>query len=57
MTATQYGVLAANTPAAPTESTADQAVFDPYLSTIAGLTEGVTVVDSLDALLRQADFL
>lgn len=120
-TATQYGVLAANTPDAPTESTAEQAVglllavakvivksdrmlrantpttladlrgvevrdrvlgvvgygrigrrvteicalglkmpvviFDPYLSTIPNLPEGITVVDSLDALLPQVDFL
>jgi D-3-phosphoglycerate dehydrogenase len=120
-TATQYGVLAANTPDAPTESTAEQAVglllavakvivksdrmlranapttlaelrgvevrdrvlgvvgygrigrrvteicalglkmpvviFDPYLSTIPSLPEGITMVDSLDALLPQVDFL
>ena len=120
-TATQYGVLAANTPDAPTESTAEQAVglllavakaivksdmvlrantpwtladlrgtevrdrvlgvvgygrigrrvteicalglkmptivFDPYLNAVAGLPEQVTIVDSLDALLPQVDFL
>lgn len=120
-TATRYGVLAANTPDAPTESTAEQAVglllavaklivksdmllrsntpatladlrgvevlgrvlgvvgygrigrrvteicalglkmpvvvFDPFLSASAELPEGVSVVDSLDALLPVADFL
>ncbi|HSH81668.1 MAG TPA: hydroxyacid dehydrogenase [Herpetosiphonaceae bacterium] len=120
-TATHYGVLSANTPDAPTESTAEQAVglllavakaivksdmmlranlrvtsaelrgvevrdrvlgvvgygrigrrvteicalglkmpvvvFDPYLSPIASLPEGVTMADSLDALLPQVDFL
>lgn len=120
-TATRYGVLSANTPDAPTESTAEQAVglllavakvivksdmalragkptllaelrgvevrdrvlgvvgygrigrrvteicalglkmpavvFDPYLGSIANLPEGVTVVDNLDALLPQVDFL
>jgi D-3-phosphoglycerate dehydrogenase len=120
-TATHYGVLCANTPDAPTESTAEQAVglllavakaivksdmalrantpvmyadlrgvevrdrvlgvvgygrigrrvteicalglrmqvmiFDPYLSTTASLPEGVTVADSLDALLPHVDFL
>ncbi len=120
-TATQYGVLAANTPDAPTESTAEQAVglllavakrivksdmvlranapwtladlrgtevrdrvlgvvgygrigrrvteicalglkmpvivFDPYLSAIAAIPEGVSLVNSRDALLPQVDFL
>jgi phosphoglycerate dehydrogenase-like enzyme len=120
-TATRYGVLSANTPDAPTESTAEQAVglllavakvivksdramrarkhatlqelrgvevcdrvlgvvgygrigrrvteicalglrmpvivFDPYLSTIANLPEGVSMVNSLDVLLPQVDFL
>ncbi len=120
-TATRYGVLAANTPDAPTESTAEQAVglllavaklivksdmvlrahapvvlaelrgvevldrvlgvvgygrigrrvteicalglkmrvvvFDPYLSATASLPPGVTIVDSLDALLPRVDFL
>jgi D-3-phosphoglycerate dehydrogenase len=120
-TATRYGVLAANTPDAPTESTAEQAVglllavakaivksdmllrsntpatladlrgvevrdrvlgvvgygrigrrvteicalglkmpvvvFDPYLSAKSVLPEGVSMVDSLDALLPVADFL
>ena len=119
--ATHYGVLCANTPDAPTESTAEHAVglllavakaivksdmvlrantpatyadlrgvevrdrvlgvvgygrigrrvteicalglqmpvviFDPYWSTTASLPEGVTMADSLDALLRQVDFL
>jgi D-3-phosphoglycerate dehydrogenase len=32
-------------------------IFDPYLSTIPSLPEGITVVDSLDALLPQIDFL
>jgi len=120
-TATRYGVLAANTPDAPTESTAEQAVglllavakmivksdmllrankpatllelrgvevrdrvlgvvgygrigrrvteicalglkmpvviFDPYLSSAANLPDGVTMVDSLNAVLPQVDFL
>lgn len=120
-TATQYGVMCANTPDAPTESTAEQAVglllavakviaksdrwlrnnapwtlndlrgvevrdrvlgvvgygrigrrvaeicalglrmptiiFDPFLSSAATLPEGMTQVDSLEALLPQADFL
>lgn len=120
-TATHYGVLCANTPDAPTESTAEQAVglllavakaivksdrvlrantpapyadlrgvevrdrvlgvvgygrigrrvaeicalgllmpvvvFDPYLSATASLPEAVTMVNSLDALLPQVDFL
>jgi D-3-phosphoglycerate dehydrogenase / 2-oxoglutarate reductase len=120
-TATRYGVLSANTPDAPTESTAEQAVglllavakvivksdmvmrankpasllelrgvevrdrvlgvvgygrigrrvteicalglkmpvivFDPFLSSGVALPEGVTQVDSLDALLPQIDFL
>ncbi len=119
--ATRYGVLCANTPDAPTESTAEHAVglllavakvivksdmvlrankptsfmelrgievrdrvlgvvgygrigrrvteicalglkmqvvvFDPYLSAIASLPEGVTLAGSLDALLLQIDFL
>lgn len=119
--ATHYGVLCANTPDAPTESTAEQAVglllavakaivksdmalrahtpvilaelrgvevrdrvlgvvgygrigrrvteicalglemqvvvFDPYLRAPARLPEGVTMVDSLDALLPHVDFL
>ncbi len=120
-TATRYGVLCANTPDAPTESTAEHAVglllalakvivrsdrmlrasqptslaelrgvevrdrvlgvvgygrigrrvteicalglrmqvvvFDPYLSTSASLPAGVTMVNSLDALLPRVDFL
>ena len=120
-TATRYGVLCANTPDAPTESTAEHAVglllavakaivksdmalrantsvtyaelrgvevrdrvlgvvgygrigrrvteicalglrmpvvvFDPYLGAMANLPEGVTMVDSLDALLPHVDFL
>ncbi len=120
-TATRYGVLCANTPDAPTESTAEHAVglllavakaivksdmvlrantpatyaelrgvevrdrvlgvvgygrigrrvteicalglrmpvvvFDPYLATMAKLPDGVTMVDSLDALLPHVDFL
>lgn len=120
-TATRYGVLCANTPNAPTESTAEHAVglllalakvivksdrvlranqptslaelrgievrdrvlgvvgygrigrrvteicalglrmqvvvFDPYLSTRASLPDGVTMVNSLDALLPLVDFL
>jgi D-3-phosphoglycerate dehydrogenase len=119
--ATRYGVLACNTPDAPTESTAEQAVglllavaklivksdmtlrahapvvlaelrgvevldrvlgvvgygrigrrvteicalglkmrvvvFDPYLSATASLPEGVSMVESLDALLPRVDFL
>ncbi|MFO7166841.1 MAG: hydroxyacid dehydrogenase [Chloroflexota bacterium] len=120
-TATRYGVLCANTPDAPTESTAEHAVglllavaklivkgdmlmranapvtladlrgvevrervlgvvgygrigrrvteicalglrmpvvvFDPYLTAGASLAEGVTMAESLDALLPQVDFL
>lgn len=120
-TATSYGVLSANTPDAPTESTAEQAVglllavakaivksdmllrantpatlddlrgvevrerllgvvgygrigrrvteicalglkmpvivFDPYLTSRPSMSEGVTLVDSLEELLAQADFL
>ncbi len=120
-TATRYGVLSANTPDAPTESTAEQAVglllavakaivksdmtlranipatllelrgvevrdrvlgvvgygrigrrvteicalglkmpvlvFDPFLSSGVALPEGVSMVDSLDALLPLVDFL
>ena len=120
-TATSYGVMCANTPDAPTESTAEQAVglllavakviaksdrwlrnnapwtlndlrgvevrdrvlgvvgygrigrrvaeicalglrmptiiFDPFLSSAAALPDGMTQVDSLEALLPQADFL
>ena len=32
-------------------------IFDPYLSSVPNLPEGVTAVDSLDALLPQVDFL
>ncbi len=32
-------------------------IFDPYLPAITSLPEGVTVVDTLDALLPQVDFL
>jgi len=120
-TATEHGVLAANTPDAPTESTAEHAValllalaktivksdtvlrantpwthaelrgvevldrvlgvvgcgrigrrvaeicalglkmrviaFDPYMSVVTGLPAGVTMADSLDALLAEVDFL
>ncbi|MEN9936171.1 MAG: hypothetical protein RLZZ387_2750 [Chloroflexota bacterium] len=31
--------------------------FDPFLSSAAGLAEGVTLVESLDALLAQSDFV
>jgi len=119
--ATEHGVLAANTPDAPTESTAEHAValllalaktivksdmvlranapwthaelrgvevlgrvlgvvgcgrigrrvaeicalglkmrviaFDPYMSVVTGLPAGVTMADSLDALLAEVDFL
>jgi phosphoglycerate dehydrogenase-like enzyme len=32
-------------------------IYDPYLSSPTGLPQGVTVAESLDALLVQADFL